>query len=193
MQIRELHPGDIEPLKCLLVRAFEGDPAFRFMVSDSAAWVRFAGRYFELALRSAHHQGLAFTDRLRRGVALWESPGTRASLLGQFWQFCRLAHIYGNNFGNALAIQRVTRKYRPRRDHWYLSCLATDPGHRGRGVADALLAPMLALASQQQLPVFLDCLNRDNVPFYLSRGFSLVDEVTLANGLKVWPMIREPG
>ncbi len=192
MQIRELQSSDIEPLKSLLVRAFEGDPAFQFMVPDTSAWTRFAGRYFELVLHSAHHQGLAFTDRLRRGVALWEAPGTRRSLLAQLWQFCRLAHIYGNNFGTALAIQRATQRYRPRRPQWYLTCLATDPGHRGRGVAAALMSPMLALASHQKLPVFLDCLNQDNVSFYLSQGFSMVDEVKLADGLKVWPMIREP-
>jgi GNAT superfamily N-acetyltransferase len=56
-------------------------------------------------------------------------------------------------------------------DHYYLSLLATDPAHRGRGVGQSLLAADLDRWDDQGVPAYLESTNSDNDHRYARAGF----------------------
>ena len=78
-------------------------------------------------------------------------------------------------------------------DHWYLFFIGVEPECQGRGIGGALLGPMLAHASHELIPCYLETFLARNVPFYQRHGFKVVVEGTLPeSGLAFWTMRREP-
>lgn len=59
-------------------------------------------------------------------------------------------------------------------DHYYLSLLATDPAHRGRGVGQALLAADLAVWDAEGVPAYLESTNAANDHRYVRAGFHAI-------------------
>ncbi len=188
---RTLSNVDVEHVMPLLIDAFANDPGFRYIVPDEADWQRIARRYFALALRQTLRRGHGIVDRDGRAVSLWEAPAATYQPLDQLTQLLRLTLILGRNLGRALSVQRFTESYRPRRAHWYLTYIASDPAHRGRGYGSRVLAPMIDYSDRTLEPIYLECSNHDNLGFYLRHGFNIVAEVDLPGG-RVWPMLRNP-
>jgi ribosomal protein S18 acetylase RimI-like enzyme len=58
--------------------------------------------------------------------------------------------------------------------HAYLSLLATDPAHRGRGIAQSLVRENLADFDAQGLPTYLESTNPVNDHRYERLGFARV-------------------
>ena len=80
----------------------------------------------------------------------------------------------------------------PRRPHWYLSVLGTDPSRQGEGLGSAVLAPVLEECDRLDIGAYLETATERNVGFYARHGFKPVDEVVLPNGPRMWLMWREP-
>jgi ribosomal protein S18 acetylase RimI-like enzyme len=92
----------------------------------------------------------------------------------------------------AIALQRELPKWQMRDDHWFLSILATDPRFQGRGVASALMDPVLADADNNGTPVFLRTQREANLAFYRRFGFDVTDTIALERSPTVWTMTRQP-
>jgi ribosomal protein S18 acetylase RimI-like enzyme len=144
-----------------------------------------------MMLRQALDGGHGFTDDALRGVSLWEPPGRTTPFLSQLWALCRMVYMFRSNLARALRVQSHVDRCRPRRPHWYLAYIATDPAHQRSGIGSELLRPMLEAADRERTPVYLECSNSENIPFYRAHGFHLVDSISLPDGPGVWPMLRE--
>ena len=79
--------------------------------------------------------------------------------------------------------------------HYYLSLLATHPGHSGRRLGVGLVAESLAEIDAADPPAaaFLESSNPRNVPRYERLGFRPTREVELVAGLTGTQMWRGPG
>lgn len=192
MTARSFDTGDIAALSGLLTRAFANDPGLRFVIQDDSEWRRIAPRYFAGVLSDALKHGHSLVDDHHRGIALWEPPGFAPSFPRQLVTFARLALLFRRNLGRALQLQRHTEKYRPATPFWYLAYIATEPVEQGKGIGSELLTPVLELAEREYLPVFLECANPRSLAFYLAHGFNIVDEVSIVDGPKLWPLRRDP-
>lgn len=193
MSIRRLAHHDIDPLAEVLKRAFAADPELRWVIPDPAEWDRIADPWFRMHLSESLRQGHGLTDNERRGVSLWEPPGTEHSFLSRLVALWRMALMFRGNLARAIEIQRAMEDYRPGGDFWYLTYIATHPRHQGTGLGGALLRPMLELAERSRTPVFLECSNERNVPFYETHGFKTLARVPIRGGPTIWPMLREAG
>jgi ribosomal protein S18 acetylase RimI-like enzyme len=99
------------------------------------------------------------------------------------------------SWSRLLKVQLATApiiKAHPRVPHHYLFVLGVDPEAQGKGVGRALLAPMLAVCDRDRLPAYLETANERNLGFYQSLGFTVTGEHAIANGPKLWFMLREP-
>jgi GNAT superfamily N-acetyltransferase len=81
----------------------------------------------------------------------------------------------------------------PPEPHLYLWYLGADPGAQRSGGGRALLARLAEHADERGLPTYLETMNPDNVPYYRSAGFAVVDEGPLPRDARVWFMVRPPG
>ncbi|KAJ5622318.1 Acyl-CoA N-acyltransferase [Penicillium herquei] len=76
---------------------------------------------------------------------------------------------------------------------WYLEVIAEHPSLQSRGVGGKVMTWVLEHVQQQ--PIYLECTRRENIGFYESFGFEVVDEVELVDEeqkMSYWVMVR-PG
>jgi len=77
--------------------------------------------------------------------------------------------------------------------YWYLSPIAVDPEHQGKGFASMLLRPMLRRFDIEQLPCLLETQSATNVAIYRHFGFEIVREMTLpGTSIPHFLMARQP-
>ena len=76
--------------------------------------------------------------------------------------------------------------------HWYLGVLATAPAHQGRGLASAVIAPVLADADERGIACCLETSTIENRAFYGRRGFTEATTVELPGGPPTWWLRRPP-
>ena len=139
-------------------------------------------------------QGHSYTTDDHAGVALWAPPGlwrpTWAQLLREVPAMSLLTGFAGARRG--LGLLRATEKAHPKVPHWYLAVLGTHPDHQGRGVASALLAPVLARCDLDGTGAYLESSNPANVGFYEGHGFQVTDEVRPDGAPPLTLMWRDP-
>jgi GNAT superfamily N-acetyltransferase len=85
----------------------------------------------------------------------------------------------------------ATERVRPE-EVWYLALLGTDPAAQGRGLATALLAPVLARCDDEGIPAYLETQKASNVAWYARHGFVETGTVELEDTPKVWLLTRQP-
>jgi len=77
--------------------------------------------------------------------------------------------------------------------HWFLAALAIDPTQQGKGIAGALLRPILLRADEGQLPCYTDTTQFSLVAFFQRHGFKILVEGTEPQiQMQYWTMRREP-
>jgi ribosomal protein S18 acetylase RimI-like enzyme len=79
------------------------------------------------------------------------------------------------------------------RPHYYLWGLAVDHRQKAKGIGTALMSPVLTNADAQNLPIYLETHDENNVRYYQRYGFYLIytDRIPKYE-LPIWCMLREP-
>jgi GNAT superfamily N-acetyltransferase len=188
MEARQATDGDVRSLASTLARAFHNDPVMTWLFGE-----RPGPRHFASEARRHGRRGQVLTSGDHAGVAFWDPPG----LWRATWpQVVRSAPVILPAVGPrilraAKALDRIDRAH-PREHHWYLAVLGTDPPQQGRGVATALVDPVLERCDREGLGAYLESSKPANVPYYERFGFSVTGQIDLPSGPPVWPMWRNP-
>jgi ribosomal protein S18 acetylase RimI-like enzyme len=192
--IRVANRGDAGPLAASLARAFFDDPVMAFLIPDEKSRRRRVGAFFEAALTIQHLPHRAtYTDTDRAGGALWDPPGHWRMRFGQILRGSpKMISAFGLNVPRALRVLSTVERVHPHTPHWYLAVLGTDPIHQGKGIASALLAPVLGRCDQEGIGAYLESSKKSNIAFYRRHGFEVTGEIPLPGGPMVWAMWRDP-
>ena len=174
------------------MRAFEDDPLITWML-PSDDFERRATLLFDCMMRaSIIHESIYTTDD---GVctAVWAPP--------EAWSFSEdqmrtLAEPFTEAAGDlverALGVLAEMSEVHPSEPHWYLEGLGTHPDWQRRGLASAVLDPVLEQCDADRLPAYLETQRETNVPFYRRHGFEVIGTKQLPDGgPNMWLMWRE--
>ena len=191
--------ADILPAAGVLARAFYSDPFFTYALPEAARRERMLPWFYEKFLRYGLTYGQVYTTPSLEGVAIWLGPekhtlawlGIIQSGLIRLPLKLRLSELQRSlrlsNYADRLHAAAVSAP------HWYLCELGVEPSRQGRGVGRLLLQPVLARADSQSLCCYLETNNEQNLPFYQSNGFSVVNQGQAASDSPVtWAMLRKP-
>ena len=163
-------------------------------------WGKFIHITATVATKSATAKP-AHTSRVGRGTvwvsddllsaSLWERRDGEHDLEGAgVWREFRAAvapEVWARIEGYDAALAEVG----PLPPYWYLGVLATHPTAQRRGLAQAVIAPALALADAEGLDCWLETSKPANTGFYERRGFTDRIEVAVPSGPLTWWM-RHP-
>jgi GNAT superfamily N-acetyltransferase len=151
-------------------------------------------RFFLAMARMLVEQEEVWTLPGYEGAAIWAPPGDWHISIRDALPLARLLAYPSILWRLPLVGYGLGRVelHHPRKPHFYLADLGTDPDHRGKGVASALLAPTLQFCDREGAGAYLECSNPRNVAFYTRHGFRVSDELRLPRGPVVFPMWREP-
>ena len=182
--VRRADKAELEQLAAVLARAFVDDP-FTLWAVPGDADVRL--ELLRAQFRAEHEQVFlpSRTVEVAGGGALaaeavWAAPGTPPDE----------PDPRGGRVAEALALIEARHPDEP---HWYLAYLGTDPDHRLRGHARALLGAGLDRADADGVPAYLWTANPGNVGFYERFGFEVVWTDRPAGAPQVWGMRRPAG
>jgi GNAT superfamily N-acetyltransferase len=177
MESRPISAAEVDAAARCITLAFAADPVWEPALRRADGSTSHHLPYWRLFIEGAMRYGTVRTSPGGEAVSVWLPPGgTELSeeqgrhleeLLGLALDPAGIAEIH-----ELYARFEASRAALP--DHYYLSLLATDPAHRGRGVGQALLAADLAVWDAGRMPSYLESTNPGNDHRYARAGFRTV-------------------
>jgi ribosomal protein S18 acetylase RimI-like enzyme len=137
-QIRIATWEDEPKISAMMCLAFASDPMVRRLLPQPFNYLKASEKHPGLSTGPAFDHGFAYVLGDFFGAALWLPPGVDvdpkpvASNLEPNADQSIL-----NDFG--LLLEKADA-YRPNEPHWYLSLIAVDPIHRGKGYGEELMS-----------------------------------------------------
>jgi ribosomal protein S18 acetylase RimI-like enzyme len=98
--------------------------------------------------------------------------------------------LAGDRHEHARTAEQVVSFLRPSIPHRYLATVGTTSRTRRQGLGTAVLAPGLDAADADGTSAYLETSSSENLGFYRTLGFEVVNEVQLEGGPPVWAMLR---
>lgn len=174
MDVRPASPAERDAVVRCITLAFATDPVWEPALRRHDGRTDHHEPYWALFVDGAMRYGTArVTDGLE-AVSVWLPPGAAeladdgAAALDALLD----ASLAPEDVAAIRALyERFEASRAPLADHYYLSLLATDPAHRGRGIGQALLAADLAAWDAQGVPAYLESTNGGNDHRYARAGF----------------------
>lgn len=184
LAIVPLREDQEEPAAALLAAAFQGDPIFVHVVPDAAARAAFLRRFLGALVRRSRRLSVALaTSPELAGASLWKGPELRALSAEQLAMsgLDRIPEWLGPEA--AARFERIFARVDAALEEdlpgpfWYLGVLGVAPARQGRGLGGRLMAPILARAEAEGLPVALETSQPRNLPLYERHGFAVLREL----------------
>lgn len=192
LQVTRAERSEIPQVAAALADAFFDDPVASF------AWPNDAKRL--------HREEIAFAGQMRKlwarreiyttgdhsGAAIWARPEEWEIPLRSLVRMLP-STVRARIKPVMLAAYLRTDKLHPAEPHWYLEYLGTVRQQQGKGVAGAVLAPVLERADAEGIPVWTWSSNERNLSFYHRHGFEVLDKLPFAkDGPTIYPIRRDP-
>ena len=200
MEIVKLDPHQIQKAADIVSASFYDYPMFALYFPDPKRRTRNLPWYFKNVLKCALRYGEVYTTPEISGVIFTLPPGhtkisTREYIQNGF--FLTPFRMGYRNYQQSQECEDFVAKTHEdlmkNRPHIYLWGLAIDPGQKRKGIGTALMQPVLAKATAQKMPIYLETHDEKNVPYYQKFGFNLIKTTNLPkHELPIWCMVWEP-
>lgn len=178
-----------------IVRAFAADPLVRWFFPDDGTYVQRASTFFGLLFDGRVDDGNVYVAGDGAAVSMWDPPGGGSiaqAELDRRWDSEFEPGAGPGERERLEAYEEAANAMMPPETSWYLGVLATDPDRRRRGLASAVIAPVLERADREGLVAFLETGANENLEFYARAGFEVAEEVVLPDGPTLWGLRRSP-
>jgi len=188
-------PADRPAALRTIVRGFHADPLLRFFFPHDETYAAQAQVFFGFLLDLNLEGGEVLLADDGLAVALWTPPdglGISDEEIDGRWSADVSPHLEDGAEARLDRFERATKDVAPEGPHRYLGVLATDPDHRGRGLARAVLEPVLERDDADGIGAHLDTCTPENLPFYERFGFGVFGETTIEGGPLLWGLVRAP-
>jgi ribosomal protein S18 acetylase RimI-like enzyme len=189
-------PSDLDRASQVLGEAF-ADYAWTRWTVDADDHLH---RVTELQRIALQHQGFASgqvwvgaVDGRVCSVAVWMDSAVMVPSTIYEQLHPVIAQAEGSRHEASVAAEREIQGWRPNERHYYLATIGTIPAMQNRGIARAVLTPVITSADDDGVCAFLETSSARNLAFYSRFGFEVVDHRRISGGgPDVWAMLREP-
>jgi GNAT superfamily N-acetyltransferase len=157
--------------------AFAADPVWSVALARPDGRVDHHAAYWRRFVNSAFAQGGLWVIDAGAAVSVWIPPGGRELTDAGIEQLLRFnVECLGVAGARDMSVlyDRFDANHPEGEPHAYLSLLATDPEHRGKGIGQTLLAENLARWDALGVPSYLESTNPANDHRYERAGFRRV-------------------
>jgi GNAT superfamily N-acetyltransferase len=193
--VRPAEQRDVPRIAATLTVALADSRWTRWALPDDGRMQRLT-RLHEL---DAGHRGVAtrsawVTDDVD-AVAVWEPPAGTAPLPADVSAALarELPYLRGSRASTVSQTEAAIAAARPAEPHWWLAHLGVRPTSRRRGLAAAVLAPVLVRCDAERTLAAAAVFSWANVRFLRGFGFEVVlDTRTTDDELPLWVLVRQP-
>jgi GNAT superfamily N-acetyltransferase len=177
MDFRPASPAERNAVAHCISLAFATDPVWELALRRGDGRTSHHEPYWTLFVEGAMRYGTVRVTGGLEAVSVWLPPGGRelpdegaTQLEGLLQESLAPEHV--------TAVHTLYERFEASRavlgDHYYLSLLATDPAHRGRGIGQLLLAADLKEWDEEGVPAYLESTNSGNDHRYARAGFRTI-------------------
>lgn len=181
-------------------QAFHEDPLWKYLFPKEQQRRTILPRFFRfLNVTIAKFTQILVAGDPPVGVILWEYPNRQGTPLNKnepigfrklFFSSFLFASI--KSLKIFLTFGKWRKKFAPK-PHYYLSSVAVLPTAQGKGVASALIKPIIHQADTEGVPVYTETVTTRNVLIYEHLGFKIIAHKYLKNAdLNLWGLLRYP-
>jgi ribosomal protein S18 acetylase RimI-like enzyme len=198
MDSRPARSSDVGMVTRCITLAFEADPVWSVALARQDGRATDLEPYWRLFVEGALRYGTVHLLDEGAAVSIWLPPYGSELSETQAGALERLLERSLDGAGIS-AIHELYGRFEASRagvpaSHYYLSLLATDPDHRGRGVGQALLGQDLARWDAAGVPSYLESTNPANDHRYERVGFRAVGGFdAVRDGARITAMWRPAG
>jgi GNAT superfamily N-acetyltransferase len=199
LEPRPATAADLEPVTEAIRLAFASDPVWGRVFPAGAGRDVEVAALWRLWIEGALRYGWVWMTPGAEAAAVWIPPGGTDLSAEQEARVEELAVRALGTTGAAYfeaVIARFTAAHPHGEPHYYLSLLATDPAHRGRGLGIGLLADNLARIDKEGRAAYLESTNPANNDRYGRQGFERFGQFDLPGDgptvTTMWRTGRDP-
>jgi len=191
--LKRLQEDQIEAASRVAARAFQDDPLFVYYYPDAfERKIKSVTRCENLILLGVLSGEVYTTSSDIQNVAVWNPYGITDQIIGkQSKEIIRKLRkvkremfsdrLFTEKFGIISEIFNSLHNKHAKFPHWYLTLIAVDPLHQGKGYASMLIRAKLRELDKLNLPCYLNAQNETNVSLYEHFGFELVGKTKVPN------------
>ena len=192
--------SDVEACASVLAAAFQDDPGTTVYEPDPERRREILPAFFRtfVAASLAEDGDIVVSGDPVNGVASWFGPerhGPTPDAMGEngFGEVLGLAGPEASQRLLAM-IGEIEEQHAQLTDgaHLRLEFYGVVPEQQGSGIGSALIDHGHRRAEELGLPCYLETFTEPNVRFYERRGYQVVGEFTIGDGVRGYGMIREP-
>jgi ribosomal protein S18 acetylase RimI-like enzyme len=195
-----LNWSDTKLASYLLARALYNYPLFGYFIPDPQQRKKRLPVLTGYLVRAGMLYGYVYiTSPQMEGVAVWMPPKTNISSLELLFRVGVITAPVRLGFKAFQGIWKTMQHIEElcqrhiNGDYWYLQVISVDSPDQKQGYGRALIEPMLARFSEQNLPCCLDTEEENNVIYYERYGFQVVEASIIPGTNNVcWFMVKQP-
>src|SRR5215469_5560759 len=173
--------ADVDLIKRILLVSFKNDPHVNWLLEESNNKFKL-NILIDYVVHQTLRRGEIYLSDDNNAVALWDFERNEEMSFHYIWR--NLAFLIRIGVKSVVRIVKSEthvhnnlRKY-PRYCHLFM--IGVMPEAQGKGLASALMNPMIRRMKIRSIPVFLETANLRNVDIYKHKGFKMFE--TLAIG-----------
>jgi ribosomal protein S18 acetylase RimI-like enzyme len=183
--------ADADAIGQTLAHAFLDDPVLMYFLPDERTRAAKLPRLFKMLFKLGLPHGACYVTNNYEAVTLWRPPDQWHL---SFWEYIlngpELLGIFGTGAINAMSTMDRIEKVHPKKSHWYLQTIGTEPAMQGKGYGSLIMRDRLAATDAAGVDCYLESSKITNIPIYKSFGFEVTGEIKIPNGPTLWPMWR---
>lgn len=201
MEVQKLDPRIKRKAAEVVAAAFYNYPMMTYYIPDAEKRKRWLPLYMEKTLNCAMRYGEVLVTSDFSGVMFILPPGHTRITDREYIQngflpiLLALGRSYYTKSGECEKYVADTHdRLLNGRNHYYLWGLVADPNAQRKGSGSALLSVLTDKADAENMPVYLETHDQNNVAYYGRFGFALIHTGKIPkHGLDIWCMLREAG
>ncbi|MGA3161798.1 MAG: GNAT family N-acetyltransferase [Terracidiphilus sp.] len=178
--MRQATLADADRVKHILLVSFRNDPHVNWLLEESKNPLKL-NVLIDYVVDQTLRRGEIYLSDSNDAVALWDSErNEKMSLHSIYRNLAFLIQIGIKPVMRILKSEGIIHKNFirfPRFCHLYL--IGVLPEAQGKGLASALMNPMMQRMKEQSIPAFLETANLRNVEIYKKKGFSVFQTLTI--------------
>ena len=174
--------ADVDLIKKILLVSFKNDPHVTWLLEESKSKFKLKV-LIDYVVHQTLRRGEMYLSDDNNAVALWDFERSERMSFHYIWR--NLAFLIRIGITSVVRIVKseaqVHNNFRkcPRYCHLYM--IGVLPEEQGKGLASALMNPMIQRMKEELIPIFLETANLRNVDIYKKKGFKIFDTLTIGD------------
>ena len=174
--------ADVDLIKSILLVSFKNDPHLTWLLEKSENKFKL-NVLIDYVVHQTLRRGEIYLTDNNNAVALWDFERNEKMSFHYIWR--NLAFLVRIGVRSVVRIVKseahVHNNFHKYSRYCHLYMIGVWPEAQGKGLASALMNPMIQRMKEKSIPVFLETANLRNVEIYKKKGFKIFETLTVGD------------